>query len=201
MTAVAAAVSISVDTSQIEALARVIDAVPAGIRDVVIPRSLNDVGDQVFTAVKRSVAQQTGATAGRVAKALDKKRATPGVHVFKIVASDRFMSLKDFGPKQTKKGISSAPWKKRRVFPGTFFGPGGHVYKRTGKSRLPIEKLYGPAIPREMIRDATAGVVLQIVNEKLPKRIEYWTMRILAQGASAQSLADKSVAKVLGAVL
>jgi hypothetical protein len=30
---------------------------------------------------------------------------------------------------------------------------GGGVFKRTGKARFPIEQLWGPSVPKEMLRD------------------------------------------------
>ena len=77
------------------------------------------------------------------------------------------MSLKEFGARQTAKGVSAAPWGKRRVFPHAFIAPtlGGHVFIREGRSRLPIRKLWGPAIPREMVKDQSKEAFERTVRE------------------------------------
>lgn len=65
--------------------------------------------------------------------------------------------LKEFGAKQNQKGVSYKISKEagRKTVAGAFQGPSpkrikiswrGNVFKRVGKARLPIVKLYGPSI-------------------------------------------------------
>lgn len=133
--------------------------------------AMNRTGDMVFTKVVRSLEAQTGAQQKRIRAALKKKRANPTGLKFEIVAKDKFLSLKDFNPVKTKGGISAAPWKTRRVFRGTFLGPGQHVFRRTGENK--IKKLWGPAIPREMLRGETGKTARKIVAEVFPQRIQH----------------------------
>jgi hypothetical protein len=46
-------------------------------------------------------------------------------------------------------------WGKAQSFRSAFVVKrhGGGVFKRTGKARFPIEQLWGPAVPVEMLRD------------------------------------------------
>ncbi len=59
------------------------------------------------------------------------------------------LPLKAFKPRQTRKGVSYRISKRtgRNRVAGAFISPklGNHVYKRRGKSRLPIDKLHGPS--------------------------------------------------------
>jgi hypothetical protein len=46
-------------------------------------------------------------------------------------------------------------WGRAQTFRSAFVVKryGGGVFKRTGKSRFPIEQLWGPSVPKEMLRD------------------------------------------------
>lgn len=166
---------IRVDVSQLERLVPALQELSAAQRERVIPRALNDVMDGVYTRVVRILAEETGAQQKRVRGIMRKRPARPGILKAEIVARDEFMSLKDFRPSQRKAGVSASPWGERKVFPRTFFGPGGHVYKRISSSRLPIERLYGPAIPRQMLRGKTEEIVHEVVQARFVPRLSYWT--------------------------
>ncbi len=134
----------------------------------------------------RGLAKQTGAQQKRIRTKLNKVIASASRPEYRIVARDSFMSLKDFSPRQTSKGVSSAPWKKRRVFHGTFFGPGGHVFRRLGKDRLPLDRLHGPAIPRELLRGETRSEIDAVIAEQLPIRMAHEITRALDQNRKSK---------------
>ena len=81
--------------------------------------------------------------------------------------------------------MSAAPFGERRVFPGTFvkagrfpnrvgIGMGGHVLKRAGAGRFPIERQRsGVIIPQEMVKGATKDAFERPVSTVLPKRLEH----------------------------
>jgi hypothetical protein len=152
----------------------------------VLPKAINSVGDRVFTAVKRTLSQETGMPSARVAKVLRKSIAVPWRPVWRLIARDRYTSLKDFRPSdRSGRGITASPWNRTRLFRGTFFGPGGHVYRRIpGRvkgERERIKKLYGPALPVEMIRGQAATVFEQMVEQRLPQYLAYQTDRAIGQ--------------------
>ena len=124
-----------------------------------VSKAIDEVGNKVKTQVIRSVARQAGVKYGAVRNVIFVKQAMgEGSGKFVMVARDATLSLKEFGPRQTRAGVSAAPWGKRRVFPHTFIGPNGHVFARAmneGKrvGRKPIYKLFGPNIPKEMVKD------------------------------------------------
>ena len=74
---------------------------------------------------------------------------------------------------------------QRRVFPGTFIvqSLGGQVFRRAGRARLPIVKLWGPSIPREMLRDQVPKVFFDEVHVKVPVRLQHELRRILVTDA------------------
>ena len=145
-----------------------------------IARAIDAVGNRTMTQVKRSVAKQAGVPVGRAGAALSKRQAMgTGQGSFTIVARDVTLSLKEFGARPTRAGVSAAPWNKRRVFPHTFIGPGGHVFVREGKSRLPIKKLWGPNIPKEMVKDETERRFYAYTAQALPAELEKWLFKAL----------------------
>ena len=145
-----------------------------------IAKAIDAVGNKTMTQVKRSVAAQAGVPVGKAGAVLSKRQAMgAGGGSFSIVARDVTLSLKEFGPRKTAKGISAAPWHKRRVFPHTFFGPGGHVFVREGKGRLPIKKLFGPNIPKEMVKDQTEQLFYAYTASALPAELEKWLFKAL----------------------
>lgn len=106
--------------------------------------------------------------------------------------------------------VSASPWGVKRQFPGMFMvgswqrsgrstrfvGSGvsaggvstnGQVFVRVGQSRLPIRRTFGPAIPKEMVKDETAAAFLKVA-ETMPDAVgrhllgvmrgEAWTSRV-----------------------
>lgn len=143
-----------------------------------IARAIDEVGNKATTQVKRATAIQAGVPVGYVGGVLSTKQAMgKGFGEFVITAKDVTLSLNKFKARQTKAGVSAAPWNTRRIFPHTFFGPNGHVFVRKGKERLPIKKLWGPAIPREMIKDQAEATFYKVTADLLPFALEKWLLR------------------------
>ena len=148
-----------------------------------IRRAVNWVGDKSRTQVTRTLAKQTSAKYGAVRKALRVVRANYGRIEYRIIATGAHIPLRDFGARQTRKGVSAMVWGKRQVFPRLFIVPrlGGRVFARVGKGRLPITERWGPALPLELVKDATAQVFLDTVRLQLPGRVGH-ELNALLQG-------------------
>ena len=148
-------------------------------------RAINRTGDQAFTVVKRVVARQMGIRVGVAADAMRRKRADYGWLTYSIQAKGGYLSLKYFGARQTRKGVSAAPWNVRRIFPHTFIVKSldGHVFVRTSAKRHPIEKKWGPALPNELVRGETLKAFQETVVTVLPRRLEHELARLLARSA------------------
>ncbi len=173
------AVEIRVDfagLSQFEGMLR-----EAGLKaPYAVAKALDAVGNKAMTQVKRAVAKQAGVSVGRAGSILSRSQAMgAGQGTFTIIARDVTMSLKEFSPRRTRAGVSAAPWGHRRTFPHTFFGPGGHVFVREGTSRLPVKKLWGPNIPKEMVKDQTEQTFYAFTAQALPMELEKWLLRAL----------------------
>lgn len=135
--------------------------------------AINKLGDKLLTAVRRDVAQETGAKYGRVMKAIKSDRAHPNRLFYRIVATDKAMKVSDFARtlRPGAKNPSAKPWNKTRRFRGAFvirFKNGDtEIVKRIGEHNKngKIRTLWGPIIPKEMIRPgnpSTARIVAAI---------------------------------------
>ncbi|USQ97255.1 hypothetical protein [Caulobacter sp. RL271] len=137
----------------------------------VMARALNHEGDKKRTQVQRKLAEATGLRYRDIAKAIRTVRATKGRLEYKLEFNGRETNLNVFQARQTKQGVSAAPWGVRRIFPHTFIVAkyGGRVFKRTGEAskatryklmdyghkghgRLPIRQVYGPNLAREVLK-------------------------------------------------
>jgi hypothetical protein len=140
--------------------------------------ALNRTIDWLYTRVVRKLADETGMQQKRVRMVVKKIPAMKGSLEAKIVSRDRYTSLKDFNPRQTKKGVVASPWHKKHLFPHTFIGPGGHVYKRQKAGG--IKKLFGPAIPKEMIKEEVSGKLLtEAMRVQYGRHLEFFSNRAM----------------------
>jgi hypothetical protein len=161
-----------------------------------IARATDSVGNKTKTVVKRVTAQQAGVKIGKVDGVLS-SRTTMGQGgavvrgQYEIICRDVTLSLKEFSPRSDGHGISAKPWGKKRYFPHAFFGPGGHVFERKQQgtshrgprpkhSQLPIHKLWGPAIPKEMVKDNAEQAFYRTAAELLGPAIEAQLTRAFA---------------------
>lgn len=120
-------------------------------------RALNSEGSKITTGVRRALRQQTGAKAATVRRATKVYRSSFANLVYTIEASGDHMGLSHFSPRQFSYGVRAKPWGRWQRFEGTFLVAKLHnnVFVREGRDRLPIAKIWGPSIPKEMLKDAT----------------------------------------------
>ena len=117
--------------------------------------ALNKEGRKSFTQLRRSLAQQSSIPRGAVNAATRFQSATRTTMATVTSGTGRHLPLSFFGAKQFSYGVRAKIWGRAQTFPSAFviarYGSG--VFKRTGAKRFPIEQLWGPAVPFEMLRD------------------------------------------------
>ena len=86
-------------------------------------RALNHEGDKGRTQVKRALVKQTGIKYGAVDKAMATVRSTPATLTYTLKARGDETNIAWFGGVQRRKGVSAAPWNKRRIFARSFIVP------------------------------------------------------------------------------
>ncbi|KAI93929.1 hypothetical protein T281_13825 [Rhodomicrobium udaipurense JA643] len=160
-----------------------------------LARAVNHSTGKTLTQVRRALVKQTGHKYGVIKAATAQWSASEATLQARIDARGKYARLKEFGAKQTGAGVVAAPWAKSTLFKGTFIAPrgkfAGNVYKRVrrtdgsvirvGKNRswLPIRPLYGPAIPKEIVKDASEAAFQRTVAAELPKRTAHELKRLL----------------------
>jgi hypothetical protein len=203
-------VHIQVQAGELERIQRLY-AIIGAETPTLLARVLNHTGDVAGTRVTRALAKQMGLQYGRVRSELRRYPARPTALNFDIVGQGGHLSLRVFNARQLRSGVQARPWGKTRVFEGTFipgrwsvsqrggrvrssFTPsesaGGQVYVRTGDARLPIRKLWGPAIPRELVRDASAYEFFATARERMPARIEHELIRAFGRNPHTLGVAN-----------
>lgn len=160
----------------------------------VLNRAVNRTGDTSRTIVKRTLAKQTGLQQKVIHKALKVRRSSWGRLEYRMLTRGGDISLKYFKARETRKGVSAAPFGKRQVFANSFMKAGkfprriivgklkGHVFtpasslKKWGR---PMERVKsGVIIPREMVQGDTASAFDEASAKTLPKRVAHEINRL-----------------------
>lgn len=174
-------------------------------------KAIEDTG----RSLRKELAVACNATAAKgksiIAKQIGKELATPQKNIRATISQskkakdtdisatlevrkDRRISLKEFGARQTKAGVSYkiSKSKGRKTVPGAFQGPKpgsinvrtkGNVFKRVGKSRLPIVKLMGPSSWGVFVVGKKQGPSVPEIEAELKKQIDR-RIRFIALKAS-----------------
>jgi hypothetical protein len=154
-------------------------------------RAVNRAGDMARTQVRQKLTRQTGLKRPTIVKAVKVSRSTPQTLVYRMSAHGGDVSLKYFGARETKAGVSAAPFGNRKIFASTFMRAGwwpnrvvkprwnGQVFARAGASRFPIEKQKsGVIIPNEMVQGETRDAFRSTVARVLPQRLDHEINRL-----------------------
>ena len=117
--------------------------------------ALNKEGRKSFTQLRRALAQQSSIPRGAVNAATRFRSARRADLTTITSGTGRHLPLSLFGAKQFSYGVRAKIWGRAQTFRSAFVVKryGGSVFKRTGKARFPIEQLWGPAVPVEMLRE------------------------------------------------
>jgi hypothetical protein len=136
---------------------------------MLMANGLNAGGSALRVKTIAAETAQTGLAQRIIAKAQREYHATPANLAYEIEAKGGDIRLKFFRARETRAGVSAAPWNKREVFAGSFIkggrfpkrvglGMGGHVFKRAGSARMPIvSDRSGLFIPTELVTGQTAA--------------------------------------------
>lgn len=154
-------------------------------------RAVNRAGDMARTQVRQKLWRQTGLKRPTIVKAVKVSRSSPQTLVYRMSAHGGDVSLKYFGARETRAGVSAAPFGNRKIFASTFIKAGwwpnrvakpnwnGQVFKRVGAAKLPIEKQKsGVIIPNEMVQGETRDAFRSTVARVLPQRLAHEINRL-----------------------
>jgi hypothetical protein len=143
-----------------------VQKVGEGSAALAFSRALNHEGRKSFTAVKRALRRQTDIPPGIISAAM-KFRSSSRANLRTIISgSGNELPLSLFRPAQFSYGVRAKVWGKHQIYRSAFIVAkyGGNVFHRTSKKRLPIQQMFGPSIPREMVKDQTLDAFEQSGN-------------------------------------
>lgn len=120
--------------------------------------AVNATANKAKSIINKEIRSELATTAKTINSTISIKRKASGDDLSASVEVKKTarISLREFGARQGRNGTSYkiSKTKGRKTIPDAFQGPKpglmkaswrGHVFKRAGKSRLPIVKLFGPS--------------------------------------------------------
>lgn len=151
--------------------------------------ALNRVGSMVKSEAVRQVKAQRNLPVREIRHHVRQEKAW-GKHLVTVIrGTGRSISLRTYGAHNTAHGVSVKvmPAHGRKIVHrhgnkafifsrghraprGTATGP---VMVRTGRSRLPIEKLYGPSIPTAFVKRVVMMAFRRLAEKKWPERFDH----------------------------
>jgi predicted transcriptional regulator len=177
-------ISIGVNSAESRALKNVLDNNAKAFKKqmaIAVNKTAANAQKQIAKEVGREVATPQKIIRGTISV----KRAKVGVSPTATVTQKQTsrISLREFGARQTKAGTSYkiSKTKGRKTVAGAFQGPKpgvinvrtkGHVFKRVGKERLPIQKLMGPSPWGVTVKNKIDEVVVKFSRADLLKQIK-----------------------------
>lgn len=182
------AVDLKFDFSDTKKISNALKAAGSKI-DLILVRAANHTGDKARTQMRKVLVGQTGLKRKTISKAVKSKKAF-GPGLYTIHSKGGNVRLQFFKPRETRKGVTAAPWNKRRVYPGTFMKGGQFpkrkalgmgVLRRAGKARLPLTaaERSGLFIPTEMVTGGSEAAFYATVQREMPGRIAHELYRVL----------------------
>lgn len=121
---------------------------------IAFARAMNSEGRKTMTKVKRALIKQTSIKPAMINASIKFKSAGARHLETRIEGRGSAVPLIQFGARETSTGTVATVWGKSQTFPHTFIvSRFNNVYKRLGPSRGPIESLYGPRVPVELVKD------------------------------------------------
>jgi hypothetical protein len=180
-----------IDTRDLTRWAAVYESMPRAMAQKVIARTLNWVGDRARTKKLRTMAQRSSIPYGDIRDTVKTLRARPGNRAYELIAIGEALPLRAFSPVRSGKGVSARVWGKRRTYRGAFIveSIGGHVFRRVSKARLPIQKVWGPAVPKEMHTKEAIDAFEKEVRTRLDGRLRHEMGRALYELSAQHSVA------------
>lgn len=159
-------------------------------------RALNKTATTVRSDAVKLIAKRMGLKQKDVRDGTDVKKARANRLEAQITFRGRAFNLIRFKARQTAKGVSAAPFGRRRIYRSSFIAtmPGGGtiVARRVRRGgglvgRLPIQALFGPSIVVVATQEEVLRQLERRARELLPERLErqltYELDRLKAKGA------------------
>lgn len=166
---------------------------------VAMARAVNYGGARALTQVRSALVRQTSIKRGLINDTVKLQRSPTkpggtGDISATIYGTGSELPLAEFGPKQFRFGVRARVWGRSQRFPSTFIFAGRwnsgkaiagqNVFVRTGgKSKSgrnnAFEKVYGPSIPKEMLKDQSKEAFERVAPDATERRLFHELSRLL----------------------
>lgn len=159
----------------------------------VITGALNRAVTNVNSNIKKQVRKEYIVKAEDIQKTISKTKASRGDIGAEVKSRGNLMALDKFkvSPKtinpRRKSPIKVAVKKGAAApLPGAFMSDinGPKLFKRSGKKRLPIKRLFGPSVPQMIGNEEVRTQIEKEGQETFQKRLDQNIKRILEKGRS-----------------
>lgn len=147
--------------------------------------AVNATAKKTRTSMSREVRKELATKAKSVNKVINivSKATAQNLTSTVRLSKTKRIPLRDFGARQVRKGVSYkiSKTKGRQLAGSAFQGPRpgairakwkGRVFKRVGKSRLPIVQLYGPSPWGVFVKRQLRSPVVHDSNTELAKQVQ-----------------------------
>lgn len=138
-----------------------------------LSRALNKAVRTGRTQAAKLIREEWGVSSATIKSALSSHRSSVSLLVATLTARGARIPFKEFGARQTKKGVSVLVKRKegRKRLRHAFIvkSLGSHVFERRGRTRLPIDKKFGPSIPFMFGRPEVLEQILKDAAGELPR--------------------------------
>ena len=190
-------VSFQIKGNGLNALANVLSETPKKL-----PRELASIANKVAKGHRKEIGKEIRKHVVMKSKAVlkyitqDKIATKEHISTNLFIRGNKRSPLKDFGAKQTKKGVSYRISKKHpRKTVNSAFGPkiprlGNHVFLRKGKNRLPIRKLYGPSMLAVYLKNDLRVFSVNQLSDEMGKQVNRRVRAIIVNQIKKQGRAE-----------
>lgn len=157
-----------------------------------LARAVNRVTNTIHGRVLRAIRKQSDIPTAIIRRHVKKRLAntSAGSAIEGVIwATGKPLSLKYFRARQFSFGVKAKWGGSWHSYPSAFMGPrpgvvskklGGHVFIRTSAARFPLEMLFGPSVPEELVRGESARIFRETVEDMLPRRVAHELSRMLS---------------------
>ena len=139
--------------------------------DKSVALALVDTANAAKTKGAQLIAKRTGLRSGTVKERIYYQRVPVGQYYVEVKSSRRPIALIDFpSARQTGAGVQVNVWGKSQLLRNAFItssAGGRQVYRRRGRSRLPIRKLWGPTIYGTFATAEVQAVIRKTMQQRL----------------------------------
>lgn len=161
-------------------LRRTLDRQQKKLLPKIVAQALNRTAQQLVTRAGSETAKAMGLPAKVVKGEMRRVRATWRKLFASVVAEGHAFNIARFAARQTKRGISSKAYGKRKVYPRSFLAFQGRTgFIRVGAGRLPIRAVLGPSTPGTLARPLMQARTNQIISERWPINLDQASRRYL----------------------